>query len=438
MFARNVLLTFTTEVTCVGLNFLTGILLARILTPNDRGIMTLAMTFSLMMFCLTNFGLHEGTVYFIDRKKFSPILVMGNILTITCGLSVLIIIILMLLKSVFLSSFMKGFPGEYWLPIIFLVPATLFQGVTLSVLRAKERFISINFLRFLGTLLLLISFSIVLLVFKRGIGACLMVYFVVTILNTLFSLLCVSRYVPISLVFDWTLSQDIFRYGMKSYLQIIFESINYRLDIFLIALFLVPEQVAYYGVATSLAELAWYFPNSVGSVLFPWLSHKPLNEVHQITAQAIRITLLFTGLIIIGLAIVSWILVPMIYGLVYKAAVPALILLLPGILAVAVHKVINRNFASRDRQQITILSSVIAMVIIVGLDLLMIPRWGIVGAAVSSSLGYFVAGLSLLLFFKKDSGLTISSIIFIQRSDLIYLKRLLKLIIHTKEPQANP
>ena len=44
MFLRNVLLTYFTEIFCAAVNFATGILLARVLSPADRGVMVLVMT----------------------------------------------------------------------------------------------------------------------------------------------------------------------------------------------------------------------------------------------------------------------------------------------------------------------------------------------------------------------------------------------------------
>jgi O-antigen/teichoic acid export membrane protein len=125
LLARNIFLTFSTEVACVGLNFLTGILLARAMSPNDRGVMTLVMTFPLMIFNLTNLGLHEGTVFFIGRKKLSPRLVMGNALALTCILSILVITILVLCGPLNFSSFLKGLTKDNWPLLILLVTATL-------------------------------------------------------------------------------------------------------------------------------------------------------------------------------------------------------------------------------------------------------------------------------------------------------------------------
>jgi len=89
------------------------------------------------------------------------------------------------------------------------------------------------------------------------------------VLMAILSLVLTGREVPLILTFDRLLTKETFRFGLKSYLQNLVGSLNYRLDVYILAFFLTPKQVAFYGVATSLAEVAWYIPNSVGVVLFP-------------------------------------------------------------------------------------------------------------------------------------------------------------------------
>ena len=78
----------------------------------------------------------------------------------------------------------------------------------------------------------------------------------------------------------------------------------YRLDVYVVALFLSPRDVAFYSIATSIAELSWYIPNSVGIVLFPKLSNEPEEKIHSLTAEVCRhtlfITLLATGGVVLA------------------------------------------------------------------------------------------------------------------------------------------
>ena len=68
-------------------------------------------------------------------------------------------------------------------------------------------------------------------------------------------------------------------------------------------------------------------------------------------------------------------------------------------------KVLARDFNSRNEQQVPILAAGLALVLNTGLDLFLIPRWGVAGAATASTAGYTFAGAVLLIFFVRKSGL---------------------------------
>lgn len=80
---------------------------------------------------------------------------------------------------------------------------------------------------------------------------------------------------------------------------------------------------------------------------------------------------------------------------------------------------LTRNFASRNRQQVSILASSVALVINVSLSVILIPRWGVEGAAVTSTVGYTLAGVVLLAFFLHDSKLAWREVLLPKRNDLV-------------------
>jgi len=357
------------------------------------------------VFSFANLGLPQANIYLVGRKMREAKTVLGNALVMVAILGLLSVIILNALKDTALRTVLKGLPPEYWWALMLLIPTLLVDGIMLSILRARQRFDLFN-LRRLGTpVLMLIGLVIALVVIKGGLTAVVGAYVAVTVLMAILSLVLTGREVPLTLAFDRKLIGESFRFGIKSYLQNLVGNLNYRLDVYLLAFFLTPAQVAFYGVATSLAEVAWYIPNSVGVVLFPRLSNAPTEQVHQITAKACRNTLAITGLIVMGMLAVSWFLVPLVYGPAYRATVPPLLILLPGVLFMGLYKVLSRNFTSRNQQQVSILALSVALTLNAVLDLLLIPQWGVVGAAVASTVGYTAAGVVLLAFFLRDSRL---------------------------------
>jgi len=417
MFLRNVLLTYFTEIICAAANFATGILLARVLLPADRGVMVLVMTLPNLMFNLLNAGLHESTTYFVGRKKVPANQVLGNALLIAAAIGAVAFGALLALRAPLTGLFLKGLPPDLWPAVALLVPAALAQGILLSMLRAQMRFARMNAWRLAGPVLLMLGFGVALLGFGGGLRAGVLVYFWMSLPLLALAVVLVAQVVPLSFRPDRRLMGDMLRYGMKSYAQVLISGMNYRLDVYLVALFLTTEEVAFYGVAFALAEIAWFLPNAAGTVLFPRLSNAPLEDVHRLTARASRVTLALTALTALAIALASALL-PVVYGRPYGRSIPPLLILLPGVVMMSMHKLLGRNFASRDRQQFTVLASSVAFVLILLLDVLLIPRLGVEGAALASSAGYFAAAMTLILFFLRDSGLRPAEILLVRREDL--------------------
>jgi O-antigen/teichoic acid export membrane protein len=156
----------------------------------------------------------------------------------------------------------------------------------------------------------------------------------------------------------------------------------------------------------------------VGVVLFPRLSNTPVEQIHAITARVLRNTLAALLLVIAAMAGVSWFLVPFIYGPAYTASVLPLLILLPGILVMGIYKVIGRNYSSQDRQQVTILAAFLALGLNLGLNLILIPLWGVTGAALASTFGYSAAGLVMLAVFRRDTGFGWSELLLPRLSEI--------------------
>jgi O-antigen/teichoic acid export membrane protein len=411
LFIRSVFLTLSTEFFTLGGSFLTGILLARGLSVPERGVMALVMALPWTVAGLANLGLPQANIYLVGRKKISSQKVLASSLTAALVLGALVIALLVPFREQALASFLKGLPQEYYLPLLLLVPLLLVDGVLLSILRARQRFDLFNLRRLANTVLLLAGFSAALLLVRGGLDMVVRVYLGVTVLLVFFNLVLTSRVVPVSLGFNRQHTAASLRFGLKSYLQNFSGALNYRLDIYLLTLFLNPEQVAYYAIATTVAEVAWYIPDTVGVVLFPRLANTPLDQINQITARVCRSTVALTGMIAAGIGAAAWLLVPIIYGHEYSASVLPLLILLPGIVFMGVYKVLTRNYSSRDRQQVSIFAAGSALILNVVLNLALIPLWGPSGAALASTVAYTAAGLLMLAVFRRDSGFSVREIL---------------------------
>ena len=419
MFIRNVFMTLSTEFFTLGGNFLAGILLARGLSVPERGIMVLVMSLPWTVASLANLGLPQANIYLVGRKKYDPKTVLGSSLAAALGLGLLTVLGMLAMRETILNTALRGLPPEYYPLLLALIPLLLVDGVLLSILRARQRFDLFNLRRLASTLFLLVGFSSALLLARGGLNLVVWVYLGATLLLVAAGVLLTRREVPLTLRLDLHFTGDSLRFGFKSYLQNLAGALTYRLDVYLLAFFLAPEQVAFYAVATALAEVAWYIPDTVGVVLFPRLSNAPVEEVYAITARVCRNAIFITVIVVLVMAGLSWFLVPLIYGAAYVSSVQPLLILLPGIVFMGIYKVLTRNYSSRNRQQVSIVAAVTALIINVILNLILIPRWGVAGAALASTLGYTSAGLTLLAFFIKDSGFSWTEVLLPKGAELL-------------------
>ncbi|MBI3287007.1 MAG: polysaccharide biosynthesis C-terminal domain-containing protein [Chloroflexi bacterium] len=201
---------------------------------------------------------------------------------------------------------------------------------------------------------------------------------------------------------EWSSLSRFLRFGGKNYLTLLVGWLHYRLDIVLVGLLLSPIEVAFYGLAVTIAERLWLAADVVGIYLLPELSPLKTEEAQVHTARAVRRVALVVSAIVSMVALGGWLLSPLVFGQAYQSSLLPLYLLLPGVLAMSLVKVVQFYFVSRERQEVVILNNGLAVCLNVALNLVLIPSYSVVGAAFVSTLSYTLFLAGLLYRFRRD------------------------------------
>jgi O-antigen/teichoic acid export membrane protein len=147
-------------------------------------------------------------------------------------------------------------------------------------------------------------------------------------------------------------------------------------------------------------------PVTVGTILFPTLSGMS-DDVRrwQFTKKVVG----FVGLVMTSIAIAasfgSWPLIRTLYGQAFEPATPAFVWLLPGIVLLSLSSLLMNYLASVGMPPIVMYSSGTAAIANVGLNLKLIPSFGIQGASLSMTLSAAIM-LAMVLFYIYRSKLT--------------------------------
>ena len=123
-------------------------------------------------------------------------------------------------------------------------------------------------------------------------------------------------------------------------------------------------------------------------------------------------------LAVAALSAISPTLVPFLWGQEFTRSVAPLWLLLPGAALLTLYTVLSRYFMALNRQQVTIRTQIASLLVNVALNLVLIPQFGIIGAALASLVSYAVEALLLTRAFSLETGLRYRQILVPDRADL--------------------
>lgn len=184
-----------------------------------------------------------------------------------------------------------------------------------------------------------------------------------------------------------------------------------RSDIWMLGRLLDIAAVGQISVATYLAEWLWYIPGILASVLFAAVAaDRGPAVVGQICRAARAVVLLIFSVTLVLLGVGHW-LVLALYGPSYGPASWIFLLLLPGMAAIALHLIVDSWFAGRGFPPISIWSVVLALGAKVGLNLLVVPRHGALGAALVTSVVYIGLLTIKLVAFTRETGVPLRALL---------------------------
>jgi O-antigen/teichoic acid export membrane protein len=424
-FAEDVTGTFGTRLITIGFGVFTGIITARVLGPENRGIFSLVALFPASIVTLAKLGQGISSVYFIRREKQDVSQVASNVLFIALGVGAVLMLGVYLCQGLLLNSLLRGAPAWSVTLVLPLIPILLVESALYGVLQATDRFRIYNFRLIAEAALTLVGMLVALVILGGGLVGALCVTVGIRLIMVLWVLRTIHAGTPLRARFDVALLRRMVRYGLKSHIQTIAAHFHFKADIYLIAYFTSPAEVAFYAIAARLAEHIMHVPQSLGMVLFPRLAGSDVDRAHALTASACRQTVVLTGSCALALVTMGRWLITTWYGEEYAPASAPLAYICAGIVMMSLYVLLSRNFTSRNKQAVNIIAAYVALLGNIFLNLFLIPRYGITGAALSTAVSYSTASLLLLVVFLRDSGLSLRDVLLVKRVDIARWRRVL-------------
>jgi O-antigen/teichoic acid export membrane protein len=427
-FLRNAVSVVTTQVAITPVALVTGILLARLLSVHDRGLYAVATALAAVTVLLAQLGWPATAIYRLRRLRADPAAVAGAALCIGLACSLLAVALCLAWRGPLLERFLSGASPRVLALALASVPFQVLGLLFAGVARGLDRFDLHN--RYLLSLavLTLAALAAVLGLHERSAPAALSALLGVHALTSLVLVARVARHAGLRLRISWREATASLPFGLKTHAQTLLLHLHQHADVFLLAWLLEdPAQVGLYAVAVGVVNRTRLLPASVALSLFPAVAGLDARESARFVARVLRHSLLWSG-VTVGVLLPSGpVLVPLCFGSRYEGSVAAFLLLLPGMLGATLYLVLARYFTARNRHAVNITTQGISSLANVALNLWLIPRHGIAGAALASLGSYSLQGGLALRVFLQESGRDLREALLPGRAELLAYPRQLTL-----------
>jgi len=321
------------------------------------------------------------------------------------------------------ENFFSGVPQNYLYFGIFSIPFLLLSSYFNGVIIAKDLIKKLVVKDVVINVISLLLLGLTVWYFKLGLIAALVVWFIILVVDAFINFVFVNQ---ASRKIKWRFSVPVFKesivYGLKIYLGNLVQFLNYRLDMFLVSFFMGVRFVGFYSIAVSLAELIWYFPDSFATMLFPRVSSSSEKENNRFTPLVTRNVALLLLIEILFILVTGRFVVWLLYGEGFFPSLRPFYFLLPGVLILGFGKILSADLAGRGKPVINAYISIVALFINISLNIYLIPKMGMSGAALASTISYTVTGILTIIYFIKLTGCKLSKILFVQKEDFAYYR----------------
>ena len=400
-----------------------GIWVARYLGPSDFGLLNYSLAYTGLFILFVNLGLDQIVIREIVKKSKLTYYILGTAFWLkVMGSVVAIISIYISLQFVEMDSITKII--ILILSMGFIVQSVdvidyFYQSQILSKYVVIARNSAFIFSSLLKVFLILQKYSVVYFAIAGIIDVILVAFFLFLIYEKTGGKLLQWRFskkIAIRLLkFSWPLALSIFLI-----------SLHLKIDQVMIGNMLDIEQVGIYSIAVKLAEFWIFIPSILVSTLMPYFVNlrDTNNELYYYRLSQLYSLLFWMGVFVGGVTLIfGKDIIKLLYGEAYIDAYLALVINIWN--GVFISQAIARGIwmINENLQIYRVYNNVLSVATNIILNIILIPKYGISGAAVSSILSIGVGTWIYPLLFAPMRNSTVMMIMSIVPINLIIRRR---------------
>ena len=416
-FFSDVVVVLRSRVIMLFTRFFAGALTARFLGPEGRGLLTALLIVPEMVASLCDMGIRQSVGHFIAKGKASMSAVLGAIGLIYIGTTLLGIGGCW----VYFTYFGRD---EYTWPLIILatmtIPLTIITSYITGIFLGKQEMGRFARASWLPEVLRLTALCGFIVTFGLTVSTALIATLVSLTCMVVYLIFMVRPLIDVKPSIDLEVRKKIVSMGIAFGLALFLINVNYRLSTFMLARFSYLEQIGYFAVAIPLSELVWQIPGTLSMIVFSRSAgNKNEAEFTFKTVALMRLSFLACCVAAVGVYLGCYIVIPVIYGVEFMPSLPIIGFLLPGMAFMAIFKILNVHLGGQGKPWLTMYVIIPGILLNAVLSYYLIPLYGAQGAAIGSTITYFLVATGYVFIYCKTVNIGFKDTVVLRKQDFL-------------------
>lgn len=379
-----------------------GIWMARYLGPDQFGVYNYGIAYAALFSSLVTLGLDNVVVREVVKKKTDVLKIMGSTFFLKTVASI-ITVALAIVYSLFFTD--KNFETKV---IVIIFSSSLIFSAFDTIIFWFQAEVKSKFIVYAktGSFVIISLLRCLALFFEQP----LMVFVWLALLEVTFNafgLLFVYRMNKQTMMFwkiDWIVMKGLLSNSWPLILSGLAIAVYMKIDQVMIGDILDDTQVGVYSVAAKLSETWYFIPMAIAGSVFPSIV---MLRNTDIKLYLERIQVFYDMMawlaicVAIPIAMFSTEIIQIIYGEKYAAAAPVLSVHVWSGIAVFLGVASEQYLLAENLTKISLFKTFFGSIINVVLNLYLIPKYGIIGAAWATLFSYSFSTVAVI-FFKKS------------------------------------
>jgi O-antigen/teichoic acid export membrane protein len=377
-----------------------NIWMARHLGPENFGTISYVFAFVGIFSFIANFGLSDILVRDLVQHPEQKNKLLGTAFRLLTFGGILAFIITNISAFVFEDKFLIQILIVAYSTIFLWSPVNVISTYFQATVQAKQNALA----QIIGTALTSIL-KIFLLATNQGVIWLIIAFALDYVIGTI---LYIYNYTKSDLDFkQWTYDNTITKRFLSSSLLIMLSTATgyllFKVDQIMVKYYLGEAAVGLYAAAVKLSEIWYFIPAIICSSLFPALINaKKSGEF--VYKERLRKLFLFLGgmaaVIAIPISLLAFWIIKILYGIEYIASVPILQIYIWSGIGLFLMTGINKYLMTENYLKTIFYYNLLAVVTNILLNIVLIPKIGLMGAAWATLISYLIGPLAIFIKYK--------------------------------------